>query len=569
MIRSFLEFFMPASEAVVLAANAPVMSIMAMFLLSLIGALLMAYEMHTRSLPWKYALALIVIFCVTVLSMVLLIVLPVTEILAMPRGDTVILFAIAFVFGMALVPLGVSCLLHALIQSGTDCPDLRPIRSWTTALGTVSLVIAFFLVWYWFTYLLPSSRTGNDWGWDFLLLFILGAFLCAVYLLLAMPAIGILLIRLGIQYRKTLPITVEVRPETGTPEIKSPGPIVTREPFRMTPKIKWAVTILAILAALVFGFFAWGMFFDTTPCKSWARTTSSAPFGSIGGFTSAEYKGQLWLIGGSKDPNPYGIAWHTDDGITWTRESSPEMVPQRMGATSAVFRDAFWVIGGMTESSASLHNDIWYSSNGITWSAIQPAAQFSPRSGHSTVVFDDRIWVIGGNIKAWDEEFTNDIWYSTDGFSWKQATPSAEFSPRSGHSSFVYDNKMWVIGGRDSTGYISDVWNSADGIHWTQVTASSAFEKNTIYKAVVFDNRMWVIQNGFVFYEDEPWRTETTEGIWYSTDGASWKKLMSSPEFFREDYSGGPPHAVVFDNRLWVLQWHNSDTGIWYCGDKE
>ena len=57
---------------------------------------------------------------------------------------------------------------------------------------------------------------------------------------------------------------------------------------------------------------------------------------------------------------------------------------------------------------------------------------------------------------------------------------------------------------------------------------------------------------------------DRARGIWYSTDGATWSKLISSPPFFQEQYSGGPPVSIVFDNRLWVILDHNSETGIWF-----
>jgi hypothetical protein len=232
------------------------------------------------------------------------------------------------------------------------------------------------------------------------------------------------------------------------------------------------------------------------------------------------------------------------------------MMPQRVGASSAFFKDVLWIIGGTTERTSVLHNDIWYSNNGLNWSEIQSAAEFSSRSWHSTAVFRDRIWVIGGYRGNNLDSLANDVWYSDNGISWKQATPGAEFSPRSDLSSFVYQDKLWVIGGRDRTGYLNDVWYSGDGIHWTRATASAPFIQG-INNAVVFDNRIWVIQNSNN-------AMEISRGIWYSYDGITWTEIMSSPEFFKREYTSGQPHLTVFNNRLWVFQRHNSDTGIWY-----
>lgn len=65
------------------------------------------------------------------------------------------------------------------------------------------------------------------------------------------------------------------------------------------------------------------------------------------------------------------------------------------------------------------------------------------------------MWVIGGR----DSPVYNDVWSSSDGIIWTQATAAAAFSARYLHSSVVFDNKMWVIGG-DGGGRKNDVWSS-------------------------------------------------------------------------------------------------------------
>src|SRR5438045_1168554 len=101
----------------------------------------------------------------------------------------------------------------------------------------------------------------------------------------------------------------------------------------------------------------------------------------------------------------------------------------------------------------------------MSWSQATGAAPFSGRGGHTSIVFNNLMWVIGGydgNVAK------NDVWYSADGVNWTRATSSAEFSGRSRHTSLVYNNKIWVIGGEDTSGYKNDVWYSSDGVTWTR-----------------------------------------------------------------------------------------------------
>ena len=114
---------------------------------------------------------------------------------------------------------------------------------------------------------------------------------------------------------------------------------------------------------------------------------------------------------------------------------------------------------------------------------------------HTSVVFDDKLWVIGG----WDNETgtprnLNDVWYSSNGASWTQATAHAGFGPRWEHSSVVYDDKIWVIGGIDSAGNaLNDVWYSADGANWTASTLDAEFDPICMHTTVVLDNKMWIL----------------------------------------------------------------------------
>jgi hypothetical protein len=70
-------------------------------------------------------------------------------------------------------------------------------------------------------------------------------------------------------------------------------------------------------------------------------------------------------------------------------------------------------------------------------------------------VFDNKVWLLGGRSTS----RTNDVWYSSNGSAWTQATPSAGWTARNSHASIVFDNKIWVIGGYDNQ-FCNDVWYS-------------------------------------------------------------------------------------------------------------
>lgn len=174
---------------------------------------------------------------------------------------------------------------------------------------------------------------------------------------------------------------------------------------------------------------------------------------------------------------------------------------------------------------------------GTAWTLAANPAAFTGRYGHTSVVFNNKIWVIGGEAAG----FYNDVWNSSDGVSWTCAANSAGFTQRAGHTSVVFNNKIWVIGGGTWGGGTSDVWSSSDGIIWTQVTASAGFLGRQWHTSVVFNNKMWVIGG------------HGTGGplsdVWSSTDGITWVLETAFPGFVARGFHSSEVH----NGRIWVV----------------
>jgi leucine-zipper-like transcriptional regulator 1 len=104
-------------------------------------------------------------------------------------------------------------------------------------------------------------------------------------------------------------------------------------------------------------------------------------------------------------------------------------------------------------------------------------------------------------------EAANDVWYSKDGSNWVQVLKNAPFSARSGQTSLVFNNQLWVMHGNDRS-----VWSSPDGVNWTEATAVGGAEPLQT-AASVFNNRIWMIAGGTF-----P-ATATLTDVWYSGCG--------------------------------------------------
>jgi hypothetical protein len=150
-----------------------------------------------------------------------------------------------------------------------------------------------------------------------------------------------------------------------------------------------------------------------------------------------------------------------------------------------------WVIGGYYYTPGLgyvLLNDVWWSTDGENWTQATGSAPWLPRSGHESVVFDGKMWVMDGLIDIFSMLSINDVWYSTDGANWTCTDDSAEWGRRFYHSGLVYDNKILVIGGcRYYETAEDDVWSSPGlGIEERSTTYAECVTPNaTIIRGVL------------------------------------------------------------------------------------
>jgi hypothetical protein len=186
----------------------------------------------------------------------------------------------------------------------------------------------------------------------------------------------------------------------------------------------------------------------------------------------------------------------------------------------------------------------------MDWILATDSVGWSGRYLHTSVVFDNKIWVIGGLDFGFNRK--NDVWYSSDGINWTCATANAGWSARSGHASVVFDNKIWVIGGYSDWYPRNDIWYSSDGINWTCTTANAAWSVRSCHTSFVFDNKMWVIGG-----------SPDTNDVWYSSDGINWTCATANAGWSARDGHT----SVVFDNKMWVIGGFPYTNDVWYSSN--
>ena len=157
-------------------------------------------------------------------------------------------------------------------------------------------------------------------------------------------------------------------------------------------------------------------------------------------------------------------------------------------------------------------------------------APWSGRSGFGAIVYHDKMFILGGENST---NRLNDIWMSKDGIIWEQvdtdpATDGIQNAPWSGRSGFgtvVYHGKMFVLGGHNGTNYLNDIWMSKDSIIWKRIDTdlltsgiqNAPWQARSDFGTVVYHNKMFVLGG----YNG----TNYLNNIWSSKDGVIWKRI--------------------------------------------
>jgi hypothetical protein len=200
-----------------------------------------------------------------------------------------------------------------------------------------------------------------------------------------------------------------------------------------------------------------------------------------------------------------------------------------------------WLIG----------NEIWCSTDGAIWAETAASMRWwGERYGHTSLVYNGKMWVIAG---GWPDG--RDVWSSPDGVNWTVATWAAQFPYRYGHASVVHNGKMWVMGGHDDWGHIySDVWSSTDGRNWTSATLSAGWRPRYGLTAASFAGTMWVVGGT----DGTPYFRDLNGAFWYSADGTNWTSapIVTWTHLPSFSYTTIAEGALVHGGKLWLFGEH-------------
>jgi hypothetical protein len=296
---------------------------------------------------------------------------------------------------------------------------------------------------------------------------------------------------------------------------------------------------------------------DRPAPPDWVKVTDQAGWKARDSQGEVVFNDRLWIMGGWFDSysSPPRDVWSTADGKTWRLVQQTAAWKHSDLPMTTAFDGKMWLMGGwyngrLKDHSAS--NEVWSSTDGKDWKQATARAAWSPRIAAGLVVFKGKMWLLGGTEDYYfgdDKSLKNDVWYSADGKEWKRATEHAGWSPRAYHQAVVHAGKLWVIGGGNYTPKYhakNDVWCSEDGAHWTEVTAAAPWHERLWFSAVTYRDRIWVLGG----WSSPPY---TNWGdVWYSADGKAWTEYKPAV-----CWKGRHEHsAFVWRDKIWVAGGH-------------
>lgn len=143
--------------------------------------------------------------------------------------------------------------------------------------------------------------------------------------------------------------------------------------------------------------------------KTWTEVTDDAGWSPRAYHQAAVLNDRIYVFGGGNyvpEYQAFNDVWSSADGVTWRRETASASWHERLWFSSAVYRGHMWVVGGWSKEPSKNWGDVWYSKNGRDWRQLETENSWKERHEHSVFVFKDRLWIAGGHARP----LSNEVW---------------------------------------------------------------------------------------------------------------------------------------------------------------
>jgi Kelch motif len=279
----------------------------------------------------------------------------------------------------------------------------------------------------------------------------------------------------------------------------------------------------------------------------WEKVTDSADFPKSYNFQLMSIRDTLWAL------HPRGN-WYSTDGKSWNLSSLSNAINNLAFLDYILFRDTLIGLGyfdGNIERF-SFFPKVSHTANMREWKVRSKQSQLPGRFFYHPFVWNDRMWIIGGMD---GHKSYQDIWSSPDAVHWEKEKDKLPFGERESQQFVILKDKIFMLG--------NDVWSSSDALQWKRVTDEIIpGQKIFGYAALLYDEKIWLLgctrNNQF------------TSKVLYSEDGKTWTEMDApwSPRggiaacvyqgniyMTGGKYGGTPDHTeFIYSNDVWRLK---------------
>lgn len=151
--------------------------------------------------------------------------------------------------------------------------------------------------------------------------------------------------------------------------------------------------------------------------KTWRLETDKAGWSPRAYHQAAVLNDRIYVFGGGNyvpTEEFRNDVWSSADGKTWRLEAEHAAWEPRIWFSSAVYRGRIWVLGGWSKPNDNF-GDVWHSANGRDWVRLDSKVVWKARHEHSALVLKEKLWVIGGHARP----LSSEVWSLSLPADWK------------------------------------------------------------------------------------------------------------------------------------------------------
>lgn len=292
---------------------------------------------------------------------------------------------------------------------------------------------------------------------------------------------------------------------------------------------------------------------SSDPTYVWTKIADSADW-------KKSYNFQLFGIGDSLWTFHPDGNWYSTDGEHWTKSNLPNAINNLAFLDYVYFKNAVYGLGNFEGNIEQFRfkTEIYKTNDFKKWELIATQSNLPRRFFYHPFVFQDKLWIIGGEDQ--DTKYS-DIWNSADGIHWIKQKDNLPFGKRSGSQIVVLKDTLYLLD--------NDVWTSTDALNWNQL-ASEIVQGETLfgYSALVFDEKIWLLgcnRNGQftseVLYSSNGKNWQSQHASWLARGGIAATVHQNKIYITGGKYGGTPNHPNFrYDNDIWIMQKTKTET---------